>query len=269
VTHEDTPFTTGIAVGDAETSAENLALDASSSDADLIPLANIRFFGSSGNRTLTIIPATNRFGAAMIGISVTDTSGGIVTTNFVLTVNAVNDPPSLAPLSDIAIRLGGTGSVATHNVALSNITSGAFNENDDLLVTATNDHPGLFSAFTLEYSSPSATGMLYLTPAASSNGTAVVSVTVNDRQPTNNVVTHSFVVTIRPALALQITRLGSLVVVSFDTTPGESYTLEYKNSLSDSSWTPLGSARPGTGSTLTISDELFAATSRFYRVRIQ
>jgi hypothetical protein len=199
---------------------------------------------------------------------VQDRDGISATSTFSINVRPVNDAPTLAGLSDITIRSGEFEPVAPHPVTLSNITSGAFNENDDLLVTANSDNPGLFAAFTVEYSSPSTTGLLRFTPSTSTNGTAIVTVTVNDRQPNNNLVTRSFVLTVKPPLSLQISRLGSSVIISFDTITSESYTIEYKKGFSDASWTPLGPARAGTGSTLTVTDDISDA-SRFYRVRIE
>jgi hypothetical protein len=53
---------------------------------------------------------------------------------------------------------------------------------------------------------------------------------------------------------------------TFDSAPGQSYQLEYKNSLGDPQWTPLGSSVPGTGGTLTLNDSMTADPQRFYRL---
>src|SRR5262249_1321299 len=49
------------------------------------------------------------------------------------------------------------------------------------------------------YTSPSATGSLTFTPASGVNGSATITVTVNDGQTQNNTVTRSFVVTLGTA----------------------------------------------------------------------
>ncbi|HMJ64308.1 MAG TPA: Ig-like domain-containing protein, partial [Candidatus Binatia bacterium] len=269
IDEDSTTVPLGFTISDPETPATNLTLTVSSSNLSLVPLSNISITGTGSNRVATVASATDQFGSTFIGISVTDTNGGVATRNFMLVVNPVNDPPTLAPLSDISLGSGSSG--GPYTVGLSNITSGASNENDDLLVTATTDNPSLFSSLAVEYASPSATGSLNFTPAAAAAGSTVVRVTVNDRHRINNLITRSFVVTFSPppSPALQITRLDSLVTISFDTTTGASYTVEYKNSLSDFSWTPLGSARAGTGSTLTVTDDLSTAASRFYHVRVE
>jgi hypothetical protein len=60
------------------------------------------------------------------------------------------------------------------------------------------------------------------------------------------------------------------VAISLSSALGLSYTLEYKDSLSDSSWTPLFPALPGTGQTITLADTNSPPLGgRFYRVLTQ
>ncbi len=96
VTNEDTP-TGAIAftVGDVETAAASLGVSASSSNTTLVPNANITLGGSGANRNITLSPAVNASGATTITVTVSD---GSVTSSsiFILTVNAVNDAPTLA-----------------------------------------------------------------------------------------------------------------------------------------------------------------------------
>ena len=91
--NEDTP--TGIiafTVGDVETPAASLIVTATSSNTTLVPYTNIALGGSGASRTINITPASNQNGITMITVTVSD---GIATANdtFLLTVNAVNDPP--------------------------------------------------------------------------------------------------------------------------------------------------------------------------------
>src|SRR5262249_33683334 len=50
---------------------------------------------------------------------------------------------------------------------------------------------------------------------------------------------------------------------------GLSYTLQYRNSLSDTDWTDILPSTAGTGSTLLLLDTTATATGRFYRVHAQ
>jgi hypothetical protein len=60
---------------------------------------------------------------------------------------------------------------------------------------------------------------------------------------------------------------GTILSVSFSTLSGPHYLLEYKDSLTSSSWAPLPPALVGTGGTLTLQDTNTPSSSRFYRIR--
>src|SRR5439155_840504 len=100
-TDEDTPT----AAIPFSTAAENspLSLHAAlpiSFNPGLVPDGNIVLSGSGSNRTVTLIPAANQSGTAKITISVTDADGASASSSFVLTVNPVNDPPTLSSVAD-------------------------------------------------------------------------------------------------------------------------------------------------------------------------
>ena len=58
------------------------------------------------------------------------------------------------------------------------------------------------------------------------------------------------------------------LAVTLDSVPGLTYTLEYKNTLQDSAWTPIVPSVPGTGGPISLQDTTGSLLpSRFYRVR--
>ena len=63
-------------------------------------------------------------------------------------------------------------------------------------MTATSSNTGLIPNPTVTYTSPNATGSIGFTPVANANGTATVTVTVNDGQAANNTVVQTFLVTV-------------------------------------------------------------------------
>ncbi|EEF60482.1 conserved repeat domain protein [Pedosphaera parvula Ellin514] len=65
-----------------------------------------------------------------------------------------------------------------------------------------------------------------------------------------------------------ITTGSNNVAVSFTTVAGLNYTLEYKNTLNDTSWVILPGTTPGTGGTLTLHDTNALVGSRFYRILV-
>src|SRR5262249_17668580 len=103
-------------VTDIETPASNLVVTARSSNQTLLPDSAIVLAGATSNRTVTLRPATNQFGSATITLTVTDGGGSSASTSFLLTVNSVNDPPTIDPIADqtttedtsrtVAIRIG-------------------------------------------------------------------------------------------------------------------------------------------------------------------
>ena len=64
----------------------------------MTPLDRLVISGEGTNRTLTITPATNQFGTSLITVRVTDAADHSASATFLLTVNPVNDPPTLDPI---------------------------------------------------------------------------------------------------------------------------------------------------------------------------
>src|SRR5438876_11157876 len=100
-TDEDTPpAAIPFSIGDVETPADSLTVRGQSFNPGLVPNGNIVLSGSGSNRTVTLFPAANQFGTAKITISVTDADGASASRSFVLTVNPVNDPPTLSGVAN-------------------------------------------------------------------------------------------------------------------------------------------------------------------------
>src|SRR5207249_2645889 len=98
-TDEDTPTPAiPFTISDVETTVGSLTVHGRSSNPALVPGANSGFEGSGSNRTFTVIPAANRFGTAAITITVADPDGASASSSFVLTVNPVNDPPTISSI---------------------------------------------------------------------------------------------------------------------------------------------------------------------------
>ena len=96
VTDEDTPTIVPFTLADVDVAASTLTVTAGSSNSALVPVANIELGGGGGNRTATITPAFNGNGSSTITLTVSD--GGLTASDtFLLTVNAVNDPPTAGP----------------------------------------------------------------------------------------------------------------------------------------------------------------------------
>jgi hypothetical protein len=79
-------------------------ISAASSNPSLVPSANMTIGGSGTYRSLTVTPAPNQSGTATITVSVSDGQLS-ASSSFVLTVNAVNDTPTIAALPAATVPL--------------------------------------------------------------------------------------------------------------------------------------------------------------------
>ena len=160
-------------VGDAETPAANLTLAKSSSNATLVPVANIVFGGSGANRTVRVTPAANQSGTATIRVTVSD-AGLSAFDEFVLTVNPVNDLPTVSAIA---------GQSTFSNVATGDI---AFTVGDvetaagALGVSATSSNTALVPNAGIVTAGKGASRSLRATPAAGALGTTTITVLVTD-----------------------------------------------------------------------------------------
>jgi surface-anchored protein len=94
-------------VGDAETPAASLTVSGVSSNATLVPNANIVFGGSGESRTVTITPAPGQSGTTTISLTVTDGDLLTATDAFVLTVTPIYQLPAES-IPDLTMNADGT-----------------------------------------------------------------------------------------------------------------------------------------------------------------
>jgi hypothetical protein len=192
----------GISSGAANES-QILTVTATSSDPNLVPNPAVNYTNANTTGNLTFTPAANAFGTATVTVVVHDNggtaNGGVdsVTNTFTVTVNAVNQAPTLNTISNLTTN----ENAGLQTVNLSGITSGAANENNQTLtVTATSGNKGLIPNPTVNYTTANTTGNLTFTPAANAFGTATITVVVHDNGGTANggvdSVTNTFTVTV-------------------------------------------------------------------------
>jgi hypothetical protein len=183
----------GISAGVGEN--QPLTVTATSDNPALITALSVVYTSPSSSGTLSFSIAPYMWGSAVITVKVTDgqLNNNSVSRSFQVTVNSVNQAPSLNLLSDMTIPENS----GLQTVNLAGIGSGAPNESQVLTVTAVSSNPALIPAPRVTYVSPAATGTLTFTPAPNFSGTATISVTVDDGGLTNNLVSRSFRVTVQ------------------------------------------------------------------------
>lgn len=176
-------------VDDAET-LDSLTVLASSSNSALLPVSGIFLGGGAMARTVTLIPTAGSHGIALTTLTVSDGVFQTLTT-FQLTVNAVNDPPTLAGIPDPAVLPEDAGG---QTIALTEIDSGE-GAAQPVTLSVSSDNAGLFELLNI-----TGTTLHYRT-AAGRSGKAVVSVTADDGQRlSNSKISRSFTLTVLPVI---------------------------------------------------------------------
>ena len=171
-TNEDTA--TGelaVTLGDEETAVADLTLSAISSNTVLVPDANIVLGGSGASRTVTVTPASNQNGSATITLTVSDGTASSTDT-FVLTVNAVNDAPTISDVSSLSTN----EDTATSALA---VTLGDADA-DDLTLSAISSAQGLVPDANIVLGGSGASRTVTVTPASNQSGSATITLTVSD-----------------------------------------------------------------------------------------
>ncbi|MBC6697742.1 FG-GAP-like repeat-containing protein [Hymenobacter puniceus] len=181
--------------GDA---GQAVTLTAVSSDPSLVPNPTISYFSPTSTGTLRLQPAPNAFGTCTITVTASDgqAQNGTLTRTFRVTVNPVNDAPTLDPIPDIVTQQPVT-------VALSGITAGPANETEPVSISAlvVLASGGSIGNGNISYTSPSRTGQFFFpissTPPAPGLY-ATVTLTVNDGQASNSTFSRTFRIFYQP-----------------------------------------------------------------------
>ncbi len=179
------------------------------------------------------------------------------TQSFTITVREVNTAPTLAAVANRTIHAGGS-------VLITNVASDAdlpanvltfFLEPGGAAGANVNASTGVFSWTTTTNQVP---------------GTNVFTVRVSDNGSPSLGATQSFnIVVVAPLGIGSPAQLpNGHVVFSWNTIPGKSYRVLYKNTIDDSTWNQLGSDIPATGNTLSQEITPTDPDKRFYKITI-
>lgn len=196
-------------IGDVETPVGSLVVTTENTNPILIPSGGLVLGGSPPNLTKRATPAANLSGSATITVRVSD---GVATTSesFLVTVNAVNDPPTITPISDQTINEdGSTGALP--------FTIGDVESGSSLTLTATSTNPALIPTGNIVFSGAGSSRFVTVTPSANASGSSTVTVRVSDGV---NVTLEPLLVTVNPVNdAPTITAIADQTI-SEDTTTG-------------------------------------------------
>ncbi|MBN1781676.1 choice-of-anchor D domain-containing protein [bacterium] len=188
---------------------EGLIVTAMSDNQDLLPDSSLVVLGNGGDRTLTIKPAADMFGTAVVTVTVSDGSGSN-SDALTVTVTPVNDPPVIGPIGDITMQQDGVTSPVLFTVQDPETAP------DELTVSCTSGDADLLPETGLAVAVPEGTEgtgirSLVITPAAGASGQTTVTVTVSDGELSAE---ETFTLTVTPWPVFTLT------TVSADTSAG-------------------------------------------------
>lgn len=174
-------------IGDAETPASSLFLTATSSNTNLVPNANITFGGSGSNRTVTLTPALNQTGSAILTLTVSD--GGLAASDtFIVNFGAGNTPPIISNVTDRTTPED-VPLLVPFTVIDAETPAGS------LLVTVDSSNTILVPNAALVLGGSSSNRTLTLAPAPDASGATTITLTVSDGFLS---VSDTFVLTVTP-----------------------------------------------------------------------
>ena len=200
-------------------------------------------------------PTQSQLGTNAFGVIVTDngTPSLSATQTFSVTVLASNNPPALTPIADQTLY-------ALKTLRLTNSAT-------DL------DLAAQILTFSLEPGAPdgasidATSGVLMWTPADWQVGTNIITVRVTDNGLPNLNDAKSFAVNVLPRPVLET--LGSAsntTALTWSAITGTTYRVQFKISLTDTSWVDLVPDVLATGATASATDTFATNDARFYRV---
>ena len=171
-----------VTVGDVETAAGLLTLVASSSNTALVPVANITLGGSGAARTVAVTPVANQNGIATVTLTVTDGSGATAFSTFLVTVDAVNDAPTISTIPDQVIVQDSATDPLAFTIGDAETAANA------LVVTAISSDVTVVTPTGITLGGTAANRTITVTPVSGKSGTATMTVTVSDGSLSSNSV---------------------------------------------------------------------------------
>src|SRR6185436_19194856 len=175
-------------ISDVETTAGSLTLSGHSSNQTLVPDGDIVFGGNGANRTLTVTPVTNQSGTTTITITVADPDGASASRSFLLTVNPVNDPPTISSVTNQSTAEDTATVAIPFSISDVETTAGS------LTLSGHSSNQTLVPDGDIVFGGSGPNRTLTVAPAANQSGTTTITITVAD--PEGASASRSFLLTV-------------------------------------------------------------------------
>jgi dienelactone hydrolase len=170
-------------IDDAETTAALLTITATSSNATLLPLANIVLGGSGASRTVSLTPVSGQSGTTTITLTVSDgtKSSAMAFTFTVAATVSGNTAPTIQSIASETIAAG------TVYGSMPLIVRDTEQAETTLTLTATSSNTTLVPVSSIVFGGQSYGRTLQVTPAAGQSGRSTITVTVSDGTNTSSI----------------------------------------------------------------------------------
>jgi len=243
VMEEDTAITIDFIVTDADSGANALLLNLISSNKYVIPNdpANLSLSGTGENRTLHIKPKADQVGSVRITIEAKDSDNLYDQTSFMVTVNNVNDPPTISSIEDMEIKENKSSPPIAFTIYDVELAA----EFLFLTVTSSNELVVPNDRFHLNMDGDDNNRTLVITPLENTTGQTTIRLQLSDGEIP---VWESFVLNVAPenfppeisVIAPQVTDVGTALALSFTVSDAEtpSYLLDLSVESSDPAIVP-------------------------------
>ena len=183
----------GITSG-ATNETQTLTVTASSSNTGLIPTPTVTYTSPNTTGSIKFTPVALAFGTATITVTVNDggTSNNVVSRTFTVTVNQVNQPPTISSITNRLIAADSATAAIPFTI------NDAETSASSLTLSGSSDNATLVQTAGIIFGGAGSSRTVTVTPAAGQTGVANITVTVSDGTAT---ATSVFQLTIcqRPA----------------------------------------------------------------------
>jgi len=243
VMQEDTAIAIDFVVTDADSGANELSFNIISSNKYVIPNdpANLSLSGTGENRTLHIKPKADQVGSVRITIEAKDSDNLYDQTSFMVTVNNVNDPPTISSIEDMEIK----ENTSSPPIAFTIYDVELAAEYLSLTVTSINELVVPNDSFHLNMDGNDNNRTLVITPLEDTTGQTIIRLQLSDGEIP---VWESFVLNVAPEnfppeieyIGPQVTDVGTALALSFTVSDAETptYSLELSAESSDPAIVP-------------------------------
>ncbi|KPA15913.1 hypothetical protein MHK_003880, partial [Candidatus Magnetomorum sp. HK-1] len=175
-------------VTDNETAGCSHGITFDSSDIGLIPVENISYTCSADIFYLSITPVSNQSGHASLTITITDAGNLTATESFEITVNEINDPPTMTSINPQTIDEDTV--IEALELTVTDIETAGCSHG----ISFASSDTGLIPVENISYTCSAGIFYLSMTPVSNQSGHAALTITITDAG--NLTATESFEMTV-------------------------------------------------------------------------